>query len=155
MGCADGQSMDWLVKNIPLVIPRAHDCITLLLGSREAYSQQQNDHPGTYWYSQDYLERSNRYGESMALGSGAITDQQNLYDLYVEKYGQENADYLIETMNNWQKHYDRAVLVETEFGVDAINTGKSKRTEPIKRLATGKHAWRFIISKKTPERRME
>jgi hypothetical protein len=87
------------------------------LGSRQAYIQQQNEHPGTYWYSQDYLERSNRYGESMALGSGAITDQQNLYDLYVEKYGQENADFLIETMNNWQKHYDRAVLVETEFGV--------------------------------------
>ncbi len=113
-----GRAIDGLVsKDIPLVIPRAHDCITLLLGSRQAYSQQQNDHPGTYWYSQDYLERSNRYGESMSLGSGAITDQQNLYDLYVEKYGQENADYLIETMNNWQKHYDRAVLVETEFGI--------------------------------------
>ena len=46
-----------------------------------------------------------------------ITDQQVLYDQYLKKYGKENADYLMETMNSWQKHYDRAVLVETEFGI--------------------------------------
>lgn len=113
-----GRATDGLqAREIPLVIPRAHDCITLLLGSRTSYAQEQNEHPGTYWYSQDYLERSQRYGQSMALGSAAISDQQSLYDQYVKKYGQENADYLIETMNGWKKHYDRAVLVETDFGI--------------------------------------
>lgn len=113
-----GRAIDGLKsQQIPLVVPRAHDCITLLLGSRLTYLQQQNEHPGTYWYSQDYLERSSRYGKSMALGSSSISDKLGLYDQYVQKYGQENADYLIETMDGWQKHYDRAVLVETEFGV--------------------------------------
>jgi len=132
-----GRAIDGLVtNNTPLVIPRAHDCITLLLGSREAYSKQQNEHPGTYWYSQDYLERSNRYGQSMALGSGMITDQQELYDQYVKKYGQENADYLMETMNSWQKHYDRAVLVETEFGVTQEIREKVSQQSQI-------HGWRL------------
>jgi hypothetical protein len=113
-----GRAIDGLISGTtPLVIPRAHDCITLYLGSRAAYLQQQNEHPGTYWYSQDYLERSSRYGQSMTLGSGAISDQQEMYDQYVKKYGQENADYLMETMNSWQKKYERAVLLETEFGV--------------------------------------
>ena len=56
---------------VQLVIPRAHDCITLFLGSREAYLQQNKKEPGTYWYSQDYLERN--AGQSAALTMGAST----------------------------------------------------------------------------------
>ncbi len=122
-----GRATDGLMaRETPLVIPRAHDCITLLLGSRNAYLQQQNDHPGTYWYSQDYLERSARYGQSMALGSASSDDRQTLYNQYVEKYGRENADYLIEIMDSWQKHYERAVLIETEFGVSAEILARAK-----------------------------
>lgn len=114
-----GRAIDGLVSlELPLVIPRAHDCITLYLGSREAYTEQQNNHPGTYWYSQDYLERSGRYGENMALGSALPSDLNNTYETYVRKYGEDNAKYLMETLSGWQQHYTRAVLFETEFGVD-------------------------------------
>ncbi len=114
-----GRAIDGLIsREIPLVIPRAHDCITLYLGSRAAYTEQQNNHPGTYWYSQDYLERSGRYGENMALGSAYPSDLNKTYDEYVRKYGEDNAKYLMETMNSWQQHYTRAVLFESEFGVD-------------------------------------
>ncbi len=114
-----GRAIDGLVsRDLPLVIPRAHDCITLYLGSREAYTEQQNNQPGTYWYSQDYLERSGRYGENMALGSALPADLNNTYEAYVLKYGEDNAKYLMETLNGWQQHYKRAVLFESEFGVD-------------------------------------
>lgn len=114
-----GRAIDGLVsRDLPLVIPRAHDCITLYLGSRDAYAEQQNNQPGTYWYSQDYLERSGRFGENMALGSALPADLNNTYDEYVRKYGEDNAKYLMETLSGWQQHYTRAVLFETEFGVD-------------------------------------
>jgi len=114
-----GRAIDGLVsRDLPLIIPRAHDCITLYLGSREAYNEQQNNQPGTYWYSQDYLERSGRYGENMALGSVLPSDLNNTYEAYVLKYGEENARYLMDTLNGWQQHYTRAVLFESEFGVD-------------------------------------
>ncbi len=114
-----GRAIDELVsRDLPLVIPRAHDCITLYLGSRDVYREQQNNNPGTYWYSQDYLERSGRYGENMALGSVLPPDLNNTYEEFVRKYGEENAQYLMETLNGWQKHYTRAVLFETEFGVN-------------------------------------
>ncbi len=114
-----GRAIDGLIsRDLPLVIPRAHDCITLYLGSRDAYTEQQNNQPGTYWYSQDYLERSGRYGENMALGSALPSDLNNTYEAYVLNNGEENAKYLMETLSGWQQHYTRAVLFETEFGVD-------------------------------------
>ena len=113
-----GRAVEGLKSNqTKIVIPRAHDCITLLLGSRSAYSLEQDREAGTYWYSQDYLERSGRYGTSMALGSGMPGDLQEVYQEYIQKYGQENADYLIQTLTSWQSHYKRAVLVENELGV--------------------------------------
>ncbi len=114
-----GRAIDGLIsRDVQIVVPRAHDCITLYLGSRDAYMEQQNNHPGTYWYSQDYLERSGRYGENMALGSMLPAGLNNTYEDFVRKYGQENADYLMKTLNGWQQHYTRAVLFETEFGVN-------------------------------------
>ena len=39
-----------------LVIPRAHDCITVLLGCRDRYAEYVAQHPGTYWYSPGWNE---------------------------------------------------------------------------------------------------
>lgn len=35
----------------PLVIPRAHDCITLFFGSKEKYAESQASCPGCYYYT--------------------------------------------------------------------------------------------------------
>jgi hypothetical protein len=112
-----GQATAGLIaRNVPLVIPRAHDCITLFLGSRQRYQDQFAGFPGTYWYTQDYIERKSKSGSSLALGSGNDTDLQAVYAEYVEKYGQENADYLMEVMGAWQNHYRRAVFIDLGVG---------------------------------------
>jgi hypothetical protein len=38
-----------------LVLPRAHDCITLLLGSRERYAAQHKANPATYYYTPGWI----------------------------------------------------------------------------------------------------
>ena len=48
---------------IELVVPRAHDCITLLLGSKERYAEEFEARPGTYYYSSGWLEYPDRRGE--------------------------------------------------------------------------------------------
>jgi hypothetical protein len=98
--------------SIPLVIPRAHDCITLFLGSRERYQQQFTDNPGTYWYAQDYIEREDGSGAALSMGVGSDTDLAAVYDEYVQKYGKDNADYLMEVMGAWQQHYKRAAFID-------------------------------------------
>lgn len=100
----------------PLVIPRAHDCITLFLGSRQRYNEQFIEHPGTYWYAQDYIERDDGSGGSLALGSSSEAQIQDQYQEYVEKYGEDNANYLMEVMGAWQQHYQRAVFIDMGIG---------------------------------------
>ena len=103
-------------RNLPLVMPRAHDCITIFLGSRGRYREQFEGQPGTFWYMQDYIER--RVGTSGGLvpGAGNEKDMEVVYAEYVEKYGQDNADYLMEVMGAWQAHYQRAAFIDMGIG---------------------------------------
>ncbi|MDF1514715.1 MAG: DUF1638 domain-containing protein [Anaerolineae bacterium] len=107
-----GRSTAGLVaRNIPLVIPRAHDCITLFLGGRSKYTHEFEDNPGTYWYVRDYLERS--VGDtSLSIGADMGADADALYAEYTEKYGKDNADYLMEVMGAWREHYKRAAFID-------------------------------------------
>lgn len=95
-------------RRCKLVIPRAHDCITLLLGSKERYAQYVANHPGTYWYSPGW----NKYHTP----PGPERYQQR-YDEYVQKYGEENAEFLMETEQHWFSTYDRATYVHLTIGV--------------------------------------
>lgn len=121
-------------RQIPLIMPRAHDCITLYLGSQQRYQEEFEAYPGTYWYSQDYLERNPN--SSVALGAASIQISESLYREYVEKYGQENADYLMEVMGEWGKHYDRAVYIDTGLDQGAIY-------ENVAREQAERRGWRF------------
>lgn len=106
-------------RDIPVIIPRAHDCITLFLGSRERYTEQHENTPGTYWYSLDYIERGSIDGTLTALGAAGIDNTWNIeneYDQYVAKYGKDNADYLMEMMGAWRSHYNRAAFIDMGIG---------------------------------------
>lgn len=122
-----GQTTAGLVaQGAPLVIPRAHDCITLFLGSRKRYNEQFLSQPGTYWYTLDYLERRQDSSASLALGLGSDTDLQAVYDKYVQKYGKDNADYLMEVMGAWQSHYQRAVYIDLGIGDGGVGEAQAQ-----------------------------
>jgi hypothetical protein len=98
-----------------LVLPRAHDCITLLLGSRERYRETFALHPGTYYKSPGWIER----GTDGSLGEDSLLSQLGLRpsrEDYAELYGEENADYLAECLGDWYKSYDRMVFLDTGLG---------------------------------------
>ena len=88
-------------QRTPLVIPRAHDCISLLLGSRKRYQELFDEHSGgIYWYSRGWLEHSLMPGKDRH-------DKQ--YQEYAEKYGEDNAQYLMDMEQGWMKEYNLAV----------------------------------------------
>ncbi len=93
----------------PLVIPRAHDCITLLLGSRQVYQYYIENYRGIYWYSTGWIEHSLQPGKER---------RELIYQTYLEKYGTENTEYLMQLENNWQKEYSWAIYVGWGFPVD-------------------------------------
>ncbi len=106
-----------------LVVPRAHDCITLFLGSKERYSQLFQSCPGTYYFTAGWLEFPQRKTVRSA-GLDALREMtddigsqttpfglgQSFADL-LAKYGEENARYLLEVTQQWADHYDRGALI--------------------------------------------
>jgi hypothetical protein len=124
---------------VPLVVPRAHDCITLFLGDRERYRQESTNDPGTYWYSQDYIEREDAPGTGLTgLGIGAGTEDamKATHAQYVELYGQDNADYLMEALGAWRSHYDRAAYID-------LGVGDGSAVERRARDDADRRGWRF------------
>ncbi|MBN1146848.1 MAG: DUF1638 domain-containing protein [Anaerolineales bacterium] len=77
-----------------LLAPRTDDCIALLLGSYQAYRREFDSEPATYWLCKGWLES----------GSNPLQE----YREYVQKYGQAQADWL---MNQQYQHYKRLALV--------------------------------------------
>jgi hypothetical protein len=126
-------------RSIPVVIPRAHDCITLFLGGRAQYAQQHEKMPGTYWYSLDYIERGSTDGQLTSLGTSGTEDSsniENVYDDYVAKYGKDNADYLMEIMGAWRSHYQRAALID-------MGVGSTQGVEATARADAERRGWAF------------
>ena len=119
-----------------VVIPRAHDCITLFLGSRTRYQHEFENHPGTYWYVQDYLERRDGSGSGLAIGAGSVAESESKYAEYIAKFGKENADYLMQVMGEWQKHYNRAAFID--FGI-----GDASHTQAQAQENAAQRGWTF------------
>lgn len=91
-------------KKYTLVVPRTDDCIALLLGSYKKYREYFDMHSGTYWYTPSWIE--NAYTPSHEM-------EQAKFAEYSEKYGEDNARYLMENelmLNN----YSRAAYIAWE-----------------------------------------
>ena len=95
-----------LSAKIPIVVPRGHDCITLLLGSKEKYREYFDSHRGVYWYSPGWIETSTQPGKERY--------ERTLRE-YKEKYGQDNAEYLMNMEQNWMKEYSWATYIDWGF----------------------------------------
>jgi hypothetical protein len=99
-------------RRVQLILPRAHDCITLYMGSRSLYQKEFTSHPGTYYYAMDYIERQGTGSSVIPLGTTSDARRKEVYDEYVQKYGKDNADYLLEVMGGWTAHYNRAAYID-------------------------------------------
>ena len=99
--CSNG--IAGLSAEIPLVIPRGHDCMTILLGSKEKYQKYFDTHKGIYWYSPGWIEHN--------LMPGKQRHEETLAE-YKEKYGEDNAEYLMEMEQGWMKEYNWATYID-------------------------------------------
>jgi len=134
-GLCSNSTADLVAREVPLILPRAHDCITLYLGSRACYEKEFFAHPGTYYYTADYVERSDGVS-SVALGAVSDEQRRKTYEEYVEKFGRDNADYLMEVMGSWASMYSRAAFIE-------MGVGPSDGAERRAREEADRRGWTF------------
>jgi N-methylhydantoinase A/oxoprolinase/acetone carboxylase beta subunit len=122
-------------RQIPLVIPKVHDCIALFLGSNEAYQKEFADKPGTYYYSAGWCEEKVQ-PETRNQQRAWIGDKSVTYDELDQKFGAEHAQRVIDFHSTWKKNYQRAVFIDT--GV------KFKQAdEKFARDTAQEHGWEF------------
>jgi hypothetical protein len=110
--CNDGL-VGVTARDIPLVVPRGHDCITFFFGSRVDFRAYFDENPGTYYLTSGWSERNLEEGASYttpAYGKQGVMGKLGLTETYeqmVEKYGKENADFLADTIGDWRKNYNK------------------------------------------------
>jgi len=121
----------------PIVVPKAHDCIALFLGSRHRYREYFDAHPGTFFLTTGWMERD----DSKPAGAEHETHQHQMgldltWDEMVKQYGEENARFLRETLGNMTVHYSRLAYIAMPYDRDL-----GFETE-ARKVAAGK-GWEF------------
>lgn len=104
--------------SIPLIVPRGHDCITLLLGSRERYREYFDAHPGVYFTSTGWLERGQTLEQTSQLSLRNQTGIGYNYEELLEKYGEENAKFLFDQLCDYTRNYGQMTFIEMGFEPD-------------------------------------
>ncbi|MEJ2704926.1 MAG: DUF1638 domain-containing protein [Sedimentisphaerales bacterium] len=92
-----------LSAKIPVVVPRGHDCITLLLGSKDRYQEYFDTHRGVYWYSAGWIESGKQPSQER---------YERTLEEYRQKYGEDNAQYLMEVEQDWIRQYNWATFID-------------------------------------------
>jgi len=111
----------------PLVIPRAHDCIAIFMGSKEAYAAHQREKPGSYYYSPGW----NR--ERRVPGPERL---ESLKAEFAEKFDPEDVDFLLESERECWKSYKRATYID-------LGTPDSAEAENYARHCSAWLGWEF------------
>ena len=94
-------------KKTTMVFPRAHDCLTLLLGSRSRQEQIYCEHPDAYWYSPGWIETGTQ---------PSLERRDRERALLRQKYDEEQSLWLHEQLSGWGKNYHKAIYLDFQIG---------------------------------------
>lgn len=111
-GLCNNGTASIVARSTPIVIPKAHDCITLFLGSKERYMEYFQNNPGVYFLTSGWIERDVNNGELKQHSIQHKTGMDMSYEDFVEKYGEDNAAYLYETLCETTINYSQFTFIE-------------------------------------------
>jgi hypothetical protein len=97
---------------IHLVIPRAHDCITLFLGNKERYMEYFQSHPGVYFKTSGWIERGENTHQANPQSIAHLSGMVQTYEELVAKYGEDNAKFLYDQLCNMTRNYSGMTYIE-------------------------------------------
>ena len=123
-------------RALPVAVPRAHDCIGLLLGGNAGYLAQLAAHPGSYFQSPGWVEHlpasRSVLAQSVPVGDGVTMTETEL----IARYGEENARYLLE-------QYAGAAAAERRLVYIATPVPGTERWEREAANMARRHGWGF------------
>jgi hypothetical protein len=106
-------------RTLPLIAPRAHDCIALLMGSRQRYAAYFEGHSGAYYRSPGWLERGENLVQDTMHTVRDHTGAGYTLEALIEKYGEDSGRYLFDEFSAYQRHYRQITYIATGVEPDA------------------------------------
>ena len=102
-GLCGGGTLELSTRKTKLVIPKAHDCVSILLGCAHRHAQLMKEAPGTYFYSPGWVRGKRVPGP----------DRENwIRSQYSDKYDEEMLDELVEADLETFEHYSTVGYVD-------------------------------------------
>lgn len=98
-----------------LVMPRVDDCISIFLGSRQAFEHQARGEPGTYYLTKGWIE----------AGDGPFGEEARI----AERYGAAKAELIVRRMLG---HYTRLAFIDT--GVQGLDGYRARARAAAERF---------------------
>lgn len=96
---------------LSVIVPRAHDCLGILLGSSKRYLAELEKEAGTYFQSPGWIEHlpADRTIRPMAAGGELSVKKEE----FIAKYGEEAAQFLMDEYAKFTQHYKRLAFIST------------------------------------------
>jgi len=121
-----------------LVLPRAHDCIGVLMGSRHRYAAYFESHPGVYYRSPGWVEFQTpdlKLQPAFPAQKSPMGDQTTLQE-FIARYGEDNGRFLYEQFSSFRRHYSGLTYISTGVASDQACRARA-------RAEAEKQAWAF------------
>ncbi|MBN2296290.1 MAG: DUF1638 domain-containing protein [Pirellulales bacterium] len=135
-GLCNNGLVDLATRTIPLVVPRAHDCMTLFLGSKERYLEYFHENPGVYFKTTGWVERGDGVQQFVEDAIQSESGLGQTYEQLVEKYGEDNAKFLYEQLSDMTRNYRQITYIEMGLEPD-------DRFEKTSRELARERGWDF------------
>ena len=110
-------------RKIRIIIPRAHDCIAMLMGDRHRYEEYFTNNEGVFYRSTGWLERQKPVDQPFRDKSGVAYTLEEL----IRRYGEEKGRYLYEEFTRYQSSYKQLTFIET--GLEPNSTFEQRARE--------------------------
>ncbi len=107
-------------RQTQLVLPRAHDCIALLMGDRHRYLAYFDRHPGVYYRSPGWIEfqTPDKLLEPGWAASRHMLGERRTREDLIAQYGEDNGNYLFEQFTAYRRHYTGLTYISTGVASD-------------------------------------
>ncbi len=107
-------------RSTPLVLPRAHDCIGILMGGHRNYQAYFETHPGVYYRSPGWIEFQSP-GQWLQPAMPAMKEtlgERRSREELIAQYGEENGNYLFDQFTAYRRHYSGLTYISTGIPSD-------------------------------------